>query len=239
VFSGLEILVGQLQLTGKIRGVAADFGVSSPQLDRGERGFSIQQDGPLDMRMSPGDGGVTAEDIIADSSQEELADIIYQFGEEPRSRHFAKMLVVAREKERFTSTAQLANYLIKHSPYHGHSRKNPATKIFQALRIVVNDELGEISRLLQQAFNVLAPEGRLAMISFHSLEDRLTKHFYQQKAGKVQIPAALRDLPIAMLPGEEKHGKIIRPFPQLPSDAEIKRNSRARSAKLRVFEKIY
>jgi 16S rRNA (cytosine1402-N4)-methyltransferase len=237
-FSQLDSIVRAHGLQGKIRGIGADFGVSSHQLDRKERGFSLQQDGPLDMRMSPESGGITAEEVIADSSQEDLADIIYQYGEEPKSRYFAKILVTAREKERFVSTLQLANFLQKHSPYPGHSRKHPATKIFQALRIFVNDELGEIPRLLAQAFAALQSGGRLATITFHSLEDRLTKQFCQEKAGKAKIPAQFRDLPLAVLPGAEKHATIIRPFPGVPSDDEIARNSRARSAKLRVLEKL-
>lgn len=238
VFSELASVVAELGLAGRVQGVAADLGVSSPQLDQGQRGFSWQNDGPLDMRMSADQGGITAEELIAESSQEELADIFYQLGEEKKSRYFARIIVAERERARFVSTKQLADFIGKRSPYPGQSRKHPATKIFQALRIKVNDELGEVSRWLNQAFAVLRPEGRLAVIAFHSLEDRLVKQFFLAKAGRIALASHLRDLPIQTLPGSEQQGKIIRPFPLVPSEAESKRNPRARSAKLRVIEKL-
>ena len=130
VFSDLEALVRGLGLVGKIRGIGADFGVSSPQLEQSERGFSLQQDGPLDMRMSMNGADSTAAELLAEASQEELADLFFHLGEEPKGRYFARKIVEARVDQPFTSTKQLADFIVKCSPYKGHSRKHPATKIF-------------------------------------------------------------------------------------------------------------
>ncbi len=199
---------------GTLDGLLADFGVSSMQLDEAHRGFSFRQEGPLDMRMDFR-AGETAEQVVNQMDEDELANLIYEFGEERRSRRIARAIVRARP---ITTTAELARVISAVAPSMKGDKIHPATRTFQALRIHVNDELGEIRSLLQSAGSLLKPGGRLVLISFHSLEDRLVKDAFK----------AARD---------DQSFEVLTKKPVTATDAEMKRNPRSRSAKLRAAKK--
>jgi 16S rRNA (cytosine1402-N4)-methyltransferase len=199
---------------GSLDGLLADFGVSSMQLDEAHRGFSFRADAPLDMRMDTRHG-VTAEQVVNQADENDLANLIYEFGEERRSRRIARAIVRARP---ITTTAELARVVSAAAPAMKGDKIHPATRTFQALRIYVNDELGEIRTLLESAPSLLKPGGRLVLISFHSLEDRLVKDAFREGA-RNEVYEVLTKKPIVA--GEE----------------EERRNPRARSAKMRVAEK--
>jgi 16S rRNA (cytosine1402-N4)-methyltransferase len=215
-------------------GVLLDLGVSSPQLDFAERGFSFQNDGPLDMRMDDRQK-LTAANLVNDLSAEELAKIIWEFGGERESRRFAKAIVHDREQKKFETTRQLAELIERISPRAGR-KAHPATKIFQALRIAVNDEIGSLKGGLEVALKILKPGGRLAVITFHSLEDRIVKDFGREKArdytfaGKVDVPE-LRS-------PRQPEMKWVNRKAIKPGEKELKENPRSRSAQLRIMEKI-
>jgi 16S rRNA (cytosine1402-N4)-methyltransferase len=215
-------------------GVLLDLGVSSPQLDSPERGFSFQHDGPLDMRMDA-QQLLTAADLLNDIGVEELAGIFWEFGGERESRRFARAIVRQSERQKFETTRQLAELIEKISPRRGR-KTHPATKVFQALRIAVNDEIGSLKRGLDAAVKILKPGGRLAVITFHSLEDRTVKEFGRERtrdyvfAGKVDVPE-LRE-------PREPELKWVTRKAILPGEVELKENPRSRSAQLRVLEKI-
>ena len=215
-------------------GVLLDLGVSSPQLDSPERGFSFQHDGPLDMRMDDRQL-LKAEGLVNDSSAEELAKIFWEFGGERESRRFAKAIVHDRVQRKFETTKQLAELIERLAPRHG-KRSHPATKIFQALRIAVNDEIGSLKRGLAAAAKILKPGGRLAVITFHSLEDRVVKEFGREKtrdytfSGEVDVPELRRPRVPEM---KWMSRKAIQ-----PGEVELKENPRSRSAQLRILEKI-
>jgi 16S rRNA (cytosine1402-N4)-methyltransferase len=219
---------------GSCDGVLLDLGVSSPQLDLAERGFSFQNDGPLDMRMDDRQK-LTAADLVNDLGAEELAKIFWEFGDERESRRFAKAIVHDRAQRKFTTTKQLAELIERLAPRHG-KKSHPATKVFQALRIAVNDEIGSLKSGLEAAVEILKPGGRLAVITFHSLEDRVVKEFGREKtrdytfSGEVDVPE-LRT-PIA------PELKWVSRKAILPGEIELKENPRSRSAQLRVLEKI-
>ena len=219
---------------GSCDGVLLDLGVSSPQLDTAERGFSFQQDGPLDMRMDDRQP-VTAADLVNQESAEALAKIFWEYGDERDSRRFAKAIVHDRVTRKFETTRQLAELIERLAPRAG-KKAHPATKVFQALRIAVNDEIGSLRRGLGGAVKILKPGGRLAVITFHSLEDRVTKEFGRERtrdytfAGEVDVPE-LRQPRVPEL-------KWVSRKAILPGDEELKVNPRARSAQLRVLEKI-
>ena len=213
---------------GPFAGVALDIGVSSMQLDEAARGFSFRHDGPLDMRM--GGAGRSAADIVAEASEETLADIFYHYGEERLSRRIARAIVADRAATPFLTTrplAELVGRLVPHKPTDIH----PATRTFQALRIAVNDELGELVAGLAAAERVLAPGGRLVVVTFHSLEDRIVKQFFAKRSGRGQAKG--RRLPHEPAPVPPSF-TCPRGQPILPSPAEAATNPRARSAKLRV-----
>ena len=236
-FSKVREHLTSLGVFGNINGIIADLGVSSPQIDQAERGFSFMNSGPLDMRMSG--EGPTAADVIHNTEETELARIFYELGEEVKSRQIASAIVRSRALMRFETTKQLADFVKSTARWHTDSKKHPATKVFQALRIYVNDELGELSCLVHEAFEALAVGGRLAIITFHSLEDRIVKHEFQKFAGKrieKDIPKELAAILNENAP--PSRAKIIKPFPIIPSDEEVKANPRSRSAKLRVLEKL-
>ncbi len=238
-FSEMADHVRKAGLAAAISGVLADLGVSSPQLDIGERGFSFLKDGPLDMRMDPSRPG-TAADLVNTAEEAELARIFRDFGEEPMARHFAKMICRQRATEPFTTTLQLASYLEKHSPYGSKSRKHPATKIFQAIRIAVNEELDELNRFLAGAVPLLAPKGRLSVITFHSLEDRAVKHFFAEASGKTKRQELSRRVVLTESEMDKMvnaQGRVVATSEAEPSAEEIEINPRARSARLRVFER--
>lgn len=216
--------------------IIADLGVSSPQLDQQNRGFSFSADGPLDMRMDPTQGQ-SAADLVNSLEEQELMRIIKNYGEEPKARFVAKAIVEARNQTPITTTKQLADIVSSSIRYKEKSKKHPATKTFQALRIQVNEELKEVEELIESAFDSLSHKGRLGIITFHSLEDRIVKRYFQ-KLSKVDVP---RDIPLTDVQIQHNSnikGKIIKPFPCNPSDTETSINPRARSAKLRVIEKL-
>jgi 16S rRNA (cytosine1402-N4)-methyltransferase len=215
-------------------GVLLDLGVSSPQLDRAERGFSFGQDGPLDMRMDTRQPG-TAAGLVNTADEFELARIFWELGGERESRRFARAIVKDRQQRPFETTRQLAELIERLSPRHGR-KAHPATKVFQALRIAVNDEIGSLERGLAGALKILKSGGRLAVITFHSLEDRVVKDFGRVRArdytfsGEVDVPE-LREPCLPELRWIAR--KAIK-----PGDSELAENPRSRSAQLRVFEKI-
>jgi 16S rRNA (cytosine1402-N4)-methyltransferase len=210
----------------EVDGVTLDIGVSSMQLDRAERGFSFQADGPLDMRM--GREGRSAGDFLNHAPEEEIADVIYRYGEEPKSRRIARAIVAARPLER---TGALAEVVRKAVGWKPHMKKDPATRTFQAIRIHLNEELEELEGGLEAAEQVLRPGGRLAVVTFHSLEDRMVKRFLKERSG--DLPTGSRHLPVqscaAPAPSFEAVAKPVR-----AGDDEIRINPRARSATLRV-----
>ena len=219
-FSALEAA-----LDAPVDGLTMDIGVSSMQLDQAERGFSFQSDGPLDMRMSQ--EGASAADFLNTADEEAIADILYHYGDEPKSRRVARAIVAARP---LTRTSELANVVRKALGHRPHDKKDPATRTFQAIRIHVNRELGELADGLAAAERVLKPGGRLAIVTFHSLEDRLVKRFLRDRSGNA--PGGSRHLPQAaagIAPSFEAVGRAVR-----AGEAEVARNPRARSATLRT-----
>ncbi len=219
---------------GSCDGVLLDLGVSSPQLDVAERGFSFQQDGPLDMRMDTRQP-LTAADLVNTASDVELARIFWEYGDERDSRRFAKAIVHDREARRFETTKQLADLIERLAPRHG-KKAHPATRVFQALRIAVNDEIGSLNRGLEGALKILKPGGRLAVITFHSLEDRVVKEFGRTRARDYTFTGEV-DVPELRQPRKPELRLITRKA-ILPSDAELVENPRSRSAQLRVMEKV-
>ena len=216
----------------EVDGVALDLGVSSMQFDRAERGFSFRASGPLDMRMER--RGTSAADLVNEAGEAELADIFWRYGEERRSRRVARAIVERRKEKRIETTGELAEIVRRAVGPSAKDESDPATRSFQGLRIAVNDELGELERGLVAAEQVLAPGGRLAVVSFHSLEDRAVKDFVRARAGRT--PAPSRHAPPA-----ESRAATLRDLtrrPVTPSAAEIAANPRARSARLRVAEKL-
>ncbi|REG81637.1 16S rRNA (cytosine(1402)-N(4))-methyltransferase RsmH [Marinomonas pollencensis] len=215
----------------KVDGIMMDLGVSSPQLDDAERGFSFMNDGPLDMRMNP-DKGMSAADWIAVAGEKEIADVMYQYGEERFSRRIAKAICEYRAHTPILTTLQLSKIVAEANPAW-EKGKNPATRAFQGIRIFINNELGDLETGLEAATESLKVGGRLVVISFHSLEDRIVKRFMKLKAKGPELP---RHLPIRNAHLDIKFktvGKAIK-----PSESEVNDNVRSRSAVLRVLEKI-
>jgi 16S rRNA (cytosine1402-N4)-methyltransferase len=219
---------------GSCDGVLLDLGVSSPQLDWPERGFSFMQDGPLDMRMDMNQR-LTAASLVNTAGAEELADIFWKFGGERDSRRLAAAIVHDRERRPFETTRQLAELMERLMPRAGR-KTHPATKVFQALRIAVNDELGFLAKGLTGAFKLLKPGGRLAVISFHSAEDRLVKAFGRERARDYTWPGPV-DVPELRLP-RQPEAVVVTRKPVTAGAAETAENPRSRSAQLRVIERI-
>lgn len=238
-FSHIPEICEKLNLVGKIDGILLDLGVSSPQLDEAERGFSFMKDGPLDMRMDTTQG-LSAEEWLKQVSVEDLTWVLKTFGEERFAKRIATAIVDYNESaakngtEFLSRTSQLAELISQAVPFKD-KHKHPATRSFQAIRIFINSELDELESVLNSALDMLAPEGRLSIISFHSLEDRMVKHFMKKQSKGEDIPKGLplredqiqRNLKLKVI------GKAIQ-----PSDAEIQANPRSRSAVLRVAERI-
>lgn len=220
-------------LAGKVAGVLLDLGVSSPQLDDPERGFSFLNDGPLDMRMNP-DVGVSAAHWVATASEEEIARVLKEYGEERFARRMARAVVQRRAEKPFTRTADLAQVLTVANPAW-EKGKNPATRAFQGIRIHVNNELGDLERGLEASLESLEVGGRLVVISFHSLEDRIVKQFMKRQA-KGEADKLPRDLPIIPKAFEPRLKLIGKPV--FAGEAELKANPRSRSAVMRVAEKL-
>ena len=214
-------------------GVLLDLGVSSPQLDSAERGFSFQQDGPLDMRMDTR-RKLTAAELVNEASADELAGIIWELGDEREARRFARAIEKARQQRPFTTTAQLANLIERLAPRHG-KKMHPATRVFQALRLAVNDEIGSLKRGLVAALKILKPGGRLAVITFHSLEDRVVKEFGRVRAQDYTFTGSV-DVPELRQPRAPELKWVQRKAVK-PSPAELAANPRCRSAQMRVLEK--
>lgn len=212
-----------------VNGVVLDIGVSSMQLDDASRGFSFQADGPLDMRMSQ--SGPTAADVVNRAEEFDLANIIFRYGEERRSRAVARAIVKARGQAPIATTRALAEIIERTLGRPRGDEKHPATRTFQALRIHVNDELGELERGLAAAERLLAPDGRLAVVCFHSLEDRIVKQFLVERAGKA--PSASRHLPQSVKFSRPSF-RIVNSRPLTPQKGELEVNPRARSARLRL-----
>ena len=225
--AGLTLIEGvfsNLDRSGPADGVVLDIGVSSMQIDQPTRGFSFQADGPLDMRMAQ--AGPSAADFLNTADEREIADVIYALGDEPKSRRIARAIVAARP---LTTTSQLASIVRRAVGHKPHERKDPATRTFQAIRMHVNRELGELEDGLNAAERALKPGGRLAVVTFHSREDRVVKNFMRARSGAT--PAGSRHAPTQAdgpAPTFERVAKPVR-----PSDSEIARNPRARSATLR------
>jgi 16S rRNA (cytosine1402-N4)-methyltransferase len=230
-FSQLRELVCTRAWQGKVTGVLLDLGVSSPQLNVAERGFSFLRDGPLDMRMNPA-AGVSAADWLAQAGEKEIADVLWRYGDERYSRRMARAILRVRSQQPITSTGQLAKIIAEAHPAWEQG-KNPATRAFQAIRIFINRELEELETVLEQALECLDVGGRLVVISFHSLEDRMVKRFIRRQVKGDSLP---RSVPVtdAQLQRRMKNiGKALK-----PSLVEVDANPRARSAVMRVAEKI-
>ena len=209
-------------------GVVLDIGVSSMQLDRAERGFSFQSDGPLDMRMEQ--AGPSAADFVNTADEAEIADVIYALGDEPKSRRIARAIVMARP---LTTTGQLAHVVRRALGHKAHEKKDPATRTFQAIRMHINRELGELEDGLDAAERALKPGGRLAVVTFHSLEDRLVKNFMRRRSGG--DPGGSRHLPMRADGPKPTFERVAKPV--RASEAEIARNPRSRSATLRSAQR--
>lgn len=223
-FSDLDMLGRE-----SFAGILFDFGVSSFQLDTPERGFSFMREGPLDMRMDT-TKGFTAREYIESADESELVEILREYGEEPRARKIARAIIAAREADKISTTAELAKAIAEAAP--SYERIHPATRAFQALRIKVNDELGEIERALPKAFAALESGGVMAAISFHSLEDRIVKKFFKKAAGR---PEDRFDT--SFVQDRVKLAELLTRKPILPSEEETANNPRSRSAKLRAIRK--
>ena len=238
-FSGIAEYAERYDLVGKVDGVLFDLGVSSPQLDDAERGFSFMKDGPLDMRMDP-TSGLPVSEWLLQADLDDITWVIREFGEDKHARRIAKAIVAHRdneEKEPLTRTSHLAALISEAAPKSFKEKKHPATRTFQAFRIYINSELEEIDTALKGAASILAPEGRLSVISFHSLEDRMVKRFIRKESQGPEVPHGLpltQDQIKALGSANLKAvGKAIKPSPQ-----EVEMNPRSRSSVLRIAEKL-
>ncbi|NVC63451.1 16S rRNA (cytosine(1402)-N(4))-methyltransferase RsmH [Vibrio sp. 05-20-BW147] len=238
-FSGMAGYAEQYDLVGKVDGVLLDLGVSSPQLDDAERGFSFMKDGPLDMRMDP-TSGIPVSQWLMEADLDDITWVIREFGEDKHARRIAKAIVAHREdatKEPLTRTSQLAKLISEAAPKSFKEKKHPATRAFQAFRIYINSELEEIDTALKGAARILAPEGRLSVISFHSLEDRMVKRFMRKESKGPEVPHGipLTEAQIKAMGSANMKtvGKAIMPTAQ-----EIELNPRSRSSVLRIAEKL-
>lgn len=230
-FRQVANMVAERGLEKKVNGVLMDLGVSSPQLDDAARGFSFSRSGPLDMRMNP-EEGESAMQWLSRVSLNDLVYVLKKYGEEKSARRIAQAIIDSRKDMEITDTRQLAEIIVKAVPgYEKH--KHPATRSFQAIRIFINEELQALEQGLQAAVSVLAVAGRLAVISFHSLEDRIVKRFMRNITNPPQLPAGL---PVMNADNAVPYRLVGKPC--VPGEEEIKRNPRARSARLRVLERV-
>ncbi|KAA9002608.1 16S rRNA (cytosine(1402)-N(4))-methyltransferase RsmH [Affinibrenneria salicis] len=233
-FSALADYVAERDLVGRIDGVLMDLGVSSPQLDDPERGFSFMRDGPLDMRMDP-TRGVSAAQWLQEAEADDIAWVLKTFGEERFAKRIARAIVERNKTEPLNRTKQLAELIAAASPIR-EKHKHPATRSFQAIRIYINSELEEIEQALEGARSVLAPQGRLSVISFHSLEDRIVKRFIRHHSRGPQVPAGL---PVTEEQLRQQGGQTLKSIGKMmPPEAEVAQNPRARSSVLRFAERL-
>jgi 16S rRNA (cytosine1402-N4)-methyltransferase len=230
-FADLKQTVNARLWQERVDGLLLDIGVSSPQIDSAERGFSFMQDGPLDMRMNP-DKGMSAAEWLATAEESEIATVIKTLGEERYGKRIARAIVETRDETPLTRTVQLAELIAKASPTRDKF-KHPATRTFQAIRIYINNELEDLKSVLTQGLDVLAVGGRMAVISFHSLEDRIVKHFFKDQARGDDLPPHFPVTADQLNPKVKLIGKAIK-----ASEQEVDVNPRARSAVLRVVEKL-
>ena len=228
-FAQMHTVIEDMGLTGKINGILMDLGVSSPQLDNAGRGFSFNNEGPLDMRMNQ-TAGLSAAQWLAQANEEEIANVIYQFGDERKSRHIASRIKKFQLEQPLENTLQLAN--IVSEVVRGQKKKHPATRTFQAIRIFINEELKQLTGTLEQSKQMLACNGRLSIISFHSIEDRIVKRFIQKNSRQKALP---KGLPIFDQALEEMFFRDLGK--QFASKDEVTHNKRSRSAILRVAAK--
>ncbi|MFM2599274.1 16S rRNA (cytosine(1402)-N(4))-methyltransferase RsmH [Vibrio fortis] len=238
-FSGMAEYAERYDLVGKVDGVLLDLGVSSPQLDDAERGFSFMKDGPLDMRMDP-TSGMPVSQWLMDAELDDITWVIREFGEDKHARRIAKGIVAYRENEEnepLTRTGQLAKLISDVAPKSFKEKKHPATRAFQAFRIYINSELDEIATALRGATSILAPEGRLSVISFHSLEDRMVKRFIRKESQGPQVP---HGLPLTEEQIKALGSAVLKPVGKAikPSKSEVDENTRSRSSVLRLAEKL-
>ncbi|GKW08513.1 16S rRNA (cytosine(1402)-N(4))-methyltransferase RsmH [Pectobacterium carotovorum] len=234
-FSAMAEYVAELGLTGQIDGVLLDLGVSSPQLDDPERGFSFMRDGPLDMRMDP-TRGLSAAEWLMKAEADDIVWVLKTFGEERFAKRIARAIVERNRLDPMTRTKELAELIAAASPIR-EKHKHPATRSFQAIRIYINSELEEIERALEGALSVLAPQGRLSVISFHSLEDRIVKRFIRHQSRGPQVPAGL---PLTEEQLRSQGGQTLKAVGKklMPSEEEVAENPRARSSVLRFAERL-
>ncbi len=230
-FAQLQSVLDARGWAGQVDGILLDLGVSSPQLDQAERGFSFMQDGPLDMRMNPA-AGVSAAQWLNSAKESDIVQVLFDYGEERFARRIAAAIVAQRQVKPLSRTKELADVVAAANPKWERD-KHPATRSFQAIRIFINGELDDLHTALQQALSVLKPAGRLAVISFHSLEDRIVKRFFKEGARGEDFPKGLPIRADQMAPTLKVLGK-----PQKASQAELAQNVRSRSAVLRVAEKF-
>jgi 16S rRNA (cytosine1402-N4)-methyltransferase len=230
-FSDFPQALTALNLPTQVDGLLLDLGVSSPQLDEANRGFSFMRDGALDMRMDTS-SGVSAAEWLATASEKAIADVLWQYGEERFSRQIARKIIDVRQVQTLDTTLKLAS-LIETVIKKREPGKHPATRSFQAIRIKINQELEQVEQALASVVTHLAPQARLVVISFHSLEDRLVKHFIRSFSEQPKLPKGLPIMPSQVQPPLRALGKALR-----PSDAEVAQNVRARSAIMRVAERV-
>ena len=230
-FTMLSNMIAQRQLQGRVNGLLLDLGVSSPQLDDASRGFSFSEDGPLDMRMDPS-SGISAARWLETAAESDISHVLKTFGEERFSRRIARTIVETRHETPLRTTRQLAELVAAAVPMR-EKNKHPATRSFQAIRIFVNNELDEITSVLDQVIDVLAPQGRMVVISFHSLEDRIVKRFIRDEYRGEQAPPEFPLAGMDYVPRLKPVGKAVR-----ASAVEVQHNPRARSAVLRVAERL-
>ncbi|WP_198677032.1 16S rRNA (cytosine(1402)-N(4))-methyltransferase RsmH [Aliidiomarina iranensis] len=232
-FSKLADIIAAQQLNGRVAGILFDLGVSSPQLDDAGRGFSFMRDGPLDMRMDPSTGESAAE-WLSHADMDELCYVFRTYGEEKYAARIARAIIAYREDHQFSRTSELANLIAKVNPSR-EKHKHPATRVFQAIRIHVNRELDEVREALVAALDALMPGGRLAVISFHSLEDRIAKQFIREQSRRAQVPAGL-----PLMEDQIEDNRTLLPIGKAikPSQAELHLNPRARSSVLRIAERL-
>ena len=230
-FTMLSDMVARRQLQGRVNGLLLDLGVSSPQLDDASRGFSFSADGPLDMRMDPS-SGMSAAEWLETASESDISRVLKTYGEERFSRRIARAIVEVRHTDPLRTTRQLAELIVEAVPVR-EKNKHPATRSFQAIRIYINSELDEVTAVLAQVPGVLAPHGRMAVISFHSLEDRIVKRFIRDEYRGEQPPPEFPLAGMDYVPRMQPVGKAIR-----AGEVEVNSNPRARSAVLRVAERL-
>ena len=230
-FTQLEQTVDDLGWKGKVDGIFLDLGVSSPQLDDADRGFSFRFDGPLDMRMDP-DSGISASQWLANAEERDIMMVLFDYGEEKFARRIAKAIVEAREEQPINTTKRLASIVATANP-SSEKNKDPATRTFQAIRIFINQELEDLKTCLAQAIDILAPGGRLVVISFHSLEDRIVKRFIREQCKGDGYPLDLPVMHVELNQNMKMIGKAIK-----AGRTELDENPRARSAVMRVAERL-